>query len=501
VGEPSVEDTVAILRGLKERYEVHHGVRIQDAALVGAAMLSDRYVTGRFLPDKAIDLIDEAASKLRIEIDSMPTELDQITRRIRQLEIEKVALEKETDEASKERLERLERELADLGEQRDGMTAHWQQEKSVIDVIRALKEEQTARTDEAARLERDGDLAGAAAIRYGELPDLERRIEEATENLSKLQADTRFLKEEVDAEDIAEVVSRWTGVPVARLMEGEIQKLVRLEATLHERVVGQDEAVSAVANAIRRSRAGLSDPNRPIGSFLFLGPTGVGKTELARALAEYLFDDERAMVRIDMSEYGEKHTVSRLVGAPPGYVGYDEGGQLTEAVRRRPYAVVLLDELEKAHPDVFNVLLQVLEDGRLTDGQGRTVDFTNAVLIMTSNLKGEPEDWFKPEFINRIDEIVRFRALSEADLAVIVGIQLGRLRDRLAERRLSLVVTPAAEQWLARTGYDPDYGARPLRRVLQRNIEDPLALALLEGKYLDGATVTVDVDDDTVVLR
>jgi ATP-dependent Clp protease ATP-binding subunit ClpB len=501
VGEPSVEDTVAILRGLKERYEVHHGVRIQDAALVAAAMLSDRYVTGRFLPDKAIDLIDEAASKLRIEIDSMPTELDQITRRIRQLEIEKVALEKETDEVSQERLERLERELADLSEQRDGMTAHWQQEKSAIDTIRALKEEQTARTDEAARLERDGDLAGAAAIRYGELPDLERRIEEATENLSKLQADTRFLKEEVDAEDVAEVVSRWTGVPVSRLLEGEIEKLVRLEATLHERVVGQDEAVSAVANAIRRSRAGLSDPHRPIGSFLFLGPTGVGKTELARALAEYLFDDERAMVRIDMSEYGEKHTVSRLVGAPPGYVGYDEGGQLTEAVRRRPYAVVLLDELEKAHPDVFNILLQVLEDGRLTDGQGRTVDFTNAVLIMTSNLKGEPEDYFKPEFINRIDEIVRFRPLSEADLAVIVGIQLGRLRDRLAERRLSLVVTPAAEEWLARTGYDPDYGARPLRRVLQRNIEDPLALALLEGKYLEGATVTVDVDDDKIALR
>jgi len=501
VGEPSVEDTVAILRGLKERYEVHHGVRIQDAALVSAAMLSDRYVTGRFLPDKAIDLIDEAASKLRIEIDSMPTELDQITRRIRQLEIEKVALEKETDEASKERLERLERELADLGEQRDGMTAHWQQEKACIDTIRQLKEEQTARTDEAARLERDGDLAGASAIRYGELPDLERRVEEATEDLSKLQAETRFLKEEVDAEDVAEVVSRWTGVPVSRLMEGEIQKLVRLEQTLHERVVGQDEAVSAVSNAIRRSRAGLSDPHRPIGSFLFLGPTGVGKTELARALAEYLFDDERAMVRIDMSEYMEKHAVSRLVGAPPGYIGYDEGGQLTEAIRRRPYAVVLLDELEKAHPDVFNILLQVLEDGRLTDGQGRTVDFTNTVLIMTSNLKGEPQDYFKPEFINRIDEIVRFRPLSEADLEVIVEIQLGRLRDRLAERRLSLVVTPEAERWLAATGYDPDYGARPLRRVLQRNIEDPLALALLEGKYLDGATVTVDVDGDKIVLR
>jgi ATP-dependent Clp protease ATP-binding subunit ClpB len=503
VGQPSVEDTIAILRGLKERYEVHHGVRIQDAALVAAAVLSDRYVTGRFLPDKAIDLIDEAASKLRIEIDSMPTELDQITRRIRQLEIEKVALQKESDDASKERLERLERELAELGEQRDGMTAHWQQEKACIDTIRSLQEERTARTEEAARLERDADLAGAAAIRYGELPGLEKRIEEATEDLSKLQASTRFLKEEVDAEDVAEVVSRWTGVPVSRLMEGEVEKLVKLESTLHERVVGQDEAVSAVSNAIRRSRAGLSDPNRPIGSFLFLGPTGVGKTELARALAEFLFDDERAMVRIDMSEYQEKHNVSRLVGAPPGYVGYDEGGQLTEAVRRRPYAVVLLDELEKAHPDVFNILLQVLEDGRLTDGQGRTVDFTNTVLIMTSNLKGEPSDYFKPEFINRIDEIVRFRALTQDDLRVIVGIQLDRLRARLAERRLSLVVTPAAEEWLTATGYDPDYGARPLRRVLQRSIEDPLALALLEGRYLEGSTVTVDREDggDGLVLR
>ncbi len=501
VGEPSVEDTVAILRGISERYEVHHGVRIQDAALVAAAMLSDRYVTGRFLPDKAIDLIDEAASKLRIEIDSMPTELDQITRRIRQLEIEKVALEKETDEASKDRLERLERELADLSEQRDGMTAHWQQEKHCIDSIRELQEEKTARTDEAGRLERDGDLAGASAIRYGELPELEKKIGEATDELSKLQSSTRFLKEEVDDEDIAQVVSRWTGVPVSRLMEGEIEKLVRLEATLHERVVGQDEAVSAVSNAIRRSRAGLSDPHRPIGSFLFLGPTGVGKTELARALAEYLFDDERAMVRIDMSEYMEKHTVSRLVGAPPGYVGYEEAGQLTEAVRRRPYAVVLLDELEKAHPDVFNILLQVLEDGRLTDGQGRTVNFTNTVLIMTSNLRGDPADYFKPEFINRIDEIVRFRQLSEEDLAVIVEIQLGRLRSRLAERRLSLVVTPEAEKWLAHAGYDPDYGARPLRRVLQRSIEDPLALALLEGKYVDGSTVTVDAEGDSVVLR
>jgi ATP-dependent Clp protease ATP-binding subunit ClpB len=501
VGEPSVEDTIAILRGLKERYEVHHGVRIQDSALVAAAVLSDRYVTGRFLPDKAIDLVDEAASKLRIEIDSMPTELDQITRRIRQLEIEQVALEKETDVASKERLERLQRDLAELGEQRDGMTAHWQREKTAIDTIRQLKEEQTTRTEEAARLERDGDLAGAAAIRYGELPDLERRVDEATEDLSKLQTGPRFLKEEVDAEDIAEVVSRWTGVPVSRLMEGEVQKLVRLESTLHERVVGQDEAVAAVSNAIRRSRAGLSDPNRPIGSFLFLGPTGVGKTELARALAEFLFDDERAMVRIDMSEYMEKYAVSRLVGAPPGYVGYEEAGQLTEAVRRRPYSVVLLDELEKAHPDVFNILLQVLEDGRLTDGQGRTVNFTNTVLIMTSNLQGDPVDYFKPEFINRIDEIVRFKPLTMDDLATIVEIQLNKLRARLAERRLTLEVTKAAEEWLARTGYDPDYGARPLRRVLQRNIEDPLALALLEGRYLEGSTVTVDVEDDKIVLR
>ncbi|HWE65396.1 MAG TPA: AAA family ATPase [Acidimicrobiales bacterium] len=501
VGEPSVEDTIAILRGLSERYEVHHGVRIQDAALVAAAVLSDRYVTGRFLPDKAIDLIDEAASKLRIEIDSMPTELDQVIRRIRQLEIERVALEKETDDVSKERLERLEREVAELAEQRDGMTAHWQQEKQCIDTIRLLKEEQTARGDDAVRLEREGDLAGASAIRYGELPEIERKILEATEDLSKLQAGTRFLKEEVDAEDIAEVVSRWTGVPVSRLLEGEIQKLVKLEATLHERVVGQDEAVSAVSNAIRRSRAGLSDPNRPIGSFLFLGPTGVGKTELARALAEFLFDDEKAITRIDMSEYMEKHAVSRLVGAPPGYVGYDEGGQLTEAVRRRPYAVVLLDELEKAHPDVFNILLQVLEDGRLTDGQGRTVDFTNTVLIMTSNLVGEPAQHFKPEFINRIDEIVRFRPLSQADLAVIVGVQLAKLRGRLSERRLNLNVTPDAELWLARAGYDPDYGARPLRRVLQRHIEDPLALALLEGRYQEGSTVTVELEDDKIVLR
>ncbi len=480
---------------------MHHGVRIQDAALVAAAVLSDRYVTGRFLPDKAIDLIDEAASKLRIEIDSMPTEIDQITRRIRQLEIEKLALEKETDDASEERLERLERELADLSEQRDGMTAHWEQEKSYLNAISQLQEEKTTRRRRRRASSATVTSPAPPPSATASCPTWSAGSPRPPRTWPSCRSSSRFLKEEVDAEDIAEVVSRWTGVPVSRLMEGEVQKLVRLESTLHERVVGQDEAVSAVANAIRRSRAGLSDPNRPIGSFLFLGPTGVGKTELARALAEFLFDDERAMIRIDMSEYMEKHTVSRLVGAPPGYVGYDEGGQLTEAVRRRPYAVVLLDELEKAHPDVFNILLQVLEDGRLTDGQGRTVDFTNTVLIMTSNLEGEPADYFKPEFINRIDEIVRFKPLSRDDLAVIVEIQLGRLRGRLAERRLSLEVSPEAEQWLAKTGYDPDYGARPLRRVLQRQIEDPLALALLEGRYLEGSTVHVDVEDDRIVLR
>ncbi len=492
VGQPSVEDTIAILRGLKERYEVHHGVRIQDAALVAAAVLSDRYVTGRFLPDKAIDLVDESASRLRIEIDSMPTELDVVTRRMRQLEIERVALAKETDAASKERLSRLEEELANSGEARNAMNARWQSEKDAISAIRSLKEELEARRGEAERFERDGDLGRASEIRYGQVPQLERRIEEAGAILAKLQSEGALLKEEVDAEDVAEVVSRWTGIPVSRLMEGEVQKLVRMEDALHERVVGQGEAVAVVANAIRRSRVGLSDPRRPIGSFLFLGPTGVGKTELARALAEFLFDDDRAMVRIDMGEYQEKHTVSRLVGAPPGYVGYEEGGQLTEAVRRRPYAVVLLDEIEKAHSDVFNLLLQVLEDGRLTDGQGRTVDFTNVVLIMTSNLAVEPEAFFKPEFVNRIDEIVRFGPLSEDDLRKIVDIQVARLERRLLERRLALEVSGAARVWLAHAGYDPDFGARPLRRVMQRSLEDPLALAVLEGRYTDGSTVTVD---------
>jgi ATP-dependent Clp protease ATP-binding subunit ClpB len=501
VEQPSVEDTIAILRGLKERYEIHHGVRIQDAALVAAAVLSDRYLTGRFLPDKAIDLIDESASRLRIEIDSMPTELDVVTRRMRQLEIERVALARETDRASEERLSRLDEELANLKEQSDALTARWQSEKKAIADIRELKGELETRRAEAERFARDGDLTRASEIRYGQVPDIERKIEDAGKALAELQTNGALLKEEVDAEDVAEVVSRWTGVPVSRLLEGEVQKLIRMEQALQQRVVGQEDAVKAVSNAIRRSRAGLSDPRRPIGSFLFLGPTGVGKTELARALAEFLFDDDRAMIRIDMGEYQEKHTVSRLVGAPPGYVGYEEGGQLSEAVRRRPYSVVLLDEIEKAHPDVFNVLLQVLEDGRLTDGQGRTVDFTNTVLIMTSNLPGDPAEFFRPEFVNRIDEIVRFRQLTAEDLRQIVDIQLGRLERRMAERALTLEVTPAAKDWLAKAGYDPDFGARPLRRVLQRSVEDQLALALLEGRYTEGSKVVVDIEGDALVLR
>ena len=499
VGEPSVEDTVAILRGLKERYEVHHGVRIQDAALVAAATLSQRYIANRFLPDKAIDLMDEAASKLRIEIDSMPTELDVVNRRVRQLEIERMALAPETDDASKERLAKLEAELADLREHFDELAAGWQAEKAAIQRIQSAKQEYEDRRAEAERLERHGDLSGAAVLRYGTLPELEKSIDVATGELGALQINGAFLKEEVDAEDIADVVSRWTGVPVAKLLEGEVDKLVRMEQLLHSRVVGQDEAVVAVANAIRRSRAGLSDPNRPIGSFLFMGPTGVGKTELARALAEFLFDDDHAMVRFDMSEYMEKFAVSRLIGAPPGYVGYEEGGQLTEAVRRRPYCVVLFDEIEKAHPDVFNLLLQVLDDGRLTDGQGRTVNFTNVVFIMTSNIPGDPLEYFRPEFVNRIDDIIRFRALDENDLAVIVGIQLSRLRARLAARHLALDVTSAASLLLAREGFDPAFGARPLKRVIQRRIEDPVALAILQGAYRDGDTITVDADAEADV--
>jgi len=489
VGEPTVTDTIAILRGLKERYEVHHGVRIQDSALVSAAVLSNRYLTNRFLPDKAIDLVDEAASRLRIEIDSMPTEIDVVERRILQLEIEKVALEKETDAASRERLAALEDELADLRGQSAGMKTHWEAEREAIAAIRTLKEEL-----EQLRsvLERETDLEKAAEIRYGRIPEIERRIATAGAHLDDLQRDVRMLKEEVDAEDIAEVVSKWTGVPVSRLMESEMHKLVHLERLLHGRVVGQDDAVSAVANAIRRSRAGLSDPNRPIGSFMFLGPTGVGKTELARALAEFLFDDDKAMVRIDMGEYMEKFSVTRLIGAPPGYVGYDEGGQLTEAVRRRPYSVVLLDEIEKAHPDVFNVLLQVLDDGRLTDGQGRTVNFTNVVLIMTSNLPGDPTEFFRPEFVNRVDDIVRFRSLTPEDLVSIVDIQLAALIERSADRRILLQVTPAARVWLAERGFDPVYGARPLKRLIQREIADRAALLILEGRVGDGGAVRVD---------
>ncbi|MDQ4029274.1 MAG: ATP-dependent chaperone ClpB, partial [Actinomycetota bacterium] len=478
VGEPSVADTIAILRGLKERYEVHHGVRIQDAALVAAAVLSDRYVTGRFLPDKAIDLVDEAASRLRIEIDSMPTEIDVLDRRAKQLEIEKAALEKETDTASKERLARIEAELAQLHEEMDGMKAHWEQEKRAIDQIRSLKADIEQVRGEAERAERDGDLSRAAELRYGRLLELQRSLESSNAALVELQQDRKFLKEEVDEEDIAEVVSRWTGIPVSRLMAGEVEKLVHMEDGLHRRVVGQDEAVEAVANSIRRARSGLADPNRPIGSFIFLGPTGVGKTELARALAEFLFDDERAMVRLDMSEYMEKHTVSRLVGAPPGYVGYDEGGQLTEAVRRRPYSVVLLDEIEKAHPDVFNVLLQILDDGRLTDGHGRVVDFKNTVVIMTSNLGSQwltsatesdtsmeekvlatVRDHFKPEFLNRVDEIIVFHRLDRSHLQRIVDIQIDLLKKRLADRNIELAVSGGAKGYLAQKGYDPVYGA------------------------------------------
>jgi ATP-dependent Clp protease ATP-binding subunit ClpB len=515
VAEPSVEDTIAILRGLKERYEVHHGVRIQDSALVAASVLSSRYVSGRFLPDKAIDLIDEAASRLRIEIDSMPTEIDEVERRIKQLEIERAALRKETDDASNDRLARLERELADLQESSAGMRAHWQREKAHIDRIRQIASEIESARAEAEWAERDGDLERAAELRYGKLVELAKRMDEENTKLEELQRDRKMLKEEVDEEDVAEVVSKWTGIPVSRLMEGEMQKLVRMEDAVHQRVVDQDEAVEAVSNAIRRTRAGLSDPNRPIGSFIFLGPTGVGKTELARALAEFLFDDERAMVRIDMSEYQERHTVSRLIGAPPGYVGYEEGGQLTEAVRRRPYTVVLLDEIEKAHQDAFNVLLQLLDDGRLTDGQGRTVDFRNAVIIMTSNLGGyvfadpsaSPEErtekvlaevraTFRPEFVNRVDEIIVFQPLGRDEIAQIVDIQLRLLQHRLEGRKLTIQLTDAAREYLADKGFDPSYGARPLKRLLQREVQDALAMRLLSGEVREGDEVVVDAAGD-----
>jgi ATP-dependent Clp protease ATP-binding subunit ClpB len=514
VGEPSVVDTIGILRGLKERYEVHHGVRITDAALVAAATLSDRYIADRFLPDKAIDLIDESASRLRMEIDSRPTEVDQIQRTVDQLRIQQMALEKEPDAASAHRLEALKAELADRREQLAALTERWKNEKQHIERISTIKEEKERLTGEAERAQRDGALALAAELINGRLPELDRELEVAKAALTQLQAAGAMLKEEVDADDIASVVSSWTGIPAGRLMEAETAKLLRMEESLAGRVIGQAEAVASVSDAVRRARAGVADPDRPAGSFLFLGPTGVGKTELGKALAEFLFDDERAMVRIDMSEYAEKHNVSRLVGAPPGYVGYEEAGQLTEAVRRRPYSVVLLDEVDKAHPDVFDVLLQVLDDGRLTDGQGRTVDFRNTILILTSNLGsqaiadptlteeqrsdavlGTVRTHFKPEFLNRLDDIVVFHSLTNLELKSIVDIQLDRLAKRLAERRLTLEVTESAKEWLASKGYDPIYGARPLRRLIQSAIGDRLAKALLSGEVPDGAKLLVDLGD------
>jgi ATP-dependent Clp protease ATP-binding subunit ClpB len=514
VGEPTVEQTIAILRGLKERYEVHHGVRIQDSAIVAAATLSNRYITDRFLPDKAIDLIDEAGSRLRIEIDSMPTEIDEIERRIVQLQIEQQALSKEKDKGSRERLKKIEQELADLREQSTALKAEWQKEKAAIEATKTLKADLEKTKFELEQVTRAGDLGKAAELRYGRLPQIERELAEAEKKASAESGPKRMLKEEVDAEDVAEVVSKWTGVPVSRLLQGEVEKLLKIEDRLRQRVVGQDDALVTVANAVRRSRAGLGDPRRPIGSFLFMGPTGVGKTELARALAEFLFDDEKAMVRIDMSEYMEKHTVARLIGAPPGYVGYDEGGQLTEVIRRRPYAVVLFDEIEKAHPDVFGVLLQVLDDGRLTDGKGRTVDFRNTVVIMTSNVASDLiqemarrreeaaehkellmealRRTFRPEFLNRIDEIVVFHSLGPAEIERIVEIQLRDLRRRLSERKITMELTEAARQALAERGYDPAFGARPLKRTIQRLIENPLATDILAGTFKDGDHVVVD---------
>ena len=512
VDQPSVEDTISILRGLREKYEVHHGVRIKDTAIVAAAVLSNRYITDRFLPDKAIDLIDEAAARLRTEIDSMPAELDELERQIRQFEIERQALKKETDRASKERLAGIEKQLAELSETRTALRSRWNQEKEVITRIRGLQAKLEEVRADAERAERAADFAKAAELRYGKAVEIEKQLKEASDRLAQLQGGHALLKEEVSEDDIAGIVAKWTGIPVSRLMEGEVAKLIKMEERLHDRVIGQDEAVTAVANAVRRSRSGLADPNRPVGSFIFLGPTGVGKTELARALAEFLFDDEQALIRLDMSEYQEKHTVARMLGAPPGYVGYDEGGQLTEAVRRRPYSVVLFDEIEKAHPDVFNVLLQILDDGRLTDGQGRTVDFRNTVLIMTSNLGGQLiqemsnrpfeevreavmgvlRDHFRPEFLNRVDDIIVFKPLTQDQLGAIVDIQLARLQRRLDERKIVLEVTEAARKLLIERGWDPVYGARPLKRTIQRIVQDPLAMQLLEGRFSDGDMVVVD---------
>ncbi|HDG97687.1 MAG TPA: ATP-dependent chaperone ClpB [Desulfobacterales bacterium] len=521
VEEPTVEDTISILRGLKEKYEVHHGVRIKDSAIVAAATLSHRYITDRFLPDKAIDLIDEATSRLRIEIDSMPAEIDDLHRRITQLEIEREALKKEKDPASKDRLAKLEQELAELSSQREEMIEHWKREKEVITRIREIKEQLEATRSEAQIAEREGDLTKAAELKYGKLIELEKALEQENKKLADLQKDRKMLKEEVDAEDIAEVVAKWTGIPVAKLMEGEKEKLLHMEERLAQRVVGQEKALVAVSNAVRRARSGLQDPNRPIGSFIFLGPTGVGKTELARALAEFLFDDEKYLIRVDMSEYMEKHSVARLIGAPPGYVGYEEGGYLTEAVRRHPYSVILFDEIEKAHPDVFNALLQILDDGRLTDGKGRTVDFKNTVLIMTSNvgsqwiqdLAGKDDAemerrvmealraTFKPEFLNRIDEIIIFNSLGPEEIKKIVDIQIGLLAKRLEPQKITIELTPAAKDLLAKTGFDPVYGARPLKRTIQHLIQDPLATKILEGSIKEGDHVVIDSKDGEIVFR
>jgi ATP-dependent Clp protease ATP-binding subunit ClpB len=521
VKEPSVEDTISILRGLKEKYEVHHGVRIKDSAIVAAATLSERYIADRFLPDKAIDLIDECASKLRIEIDSMPAEIDEIQRKITQVEIERQALKKESDPASKERLKKLDADLADMNDELKQMKGHWQNEKDMIQTIRRVKEEQEQLNQDAQLAEREGDLAKVAEIRYGKALELSRRLEEANQKLAELQADRKMLKEEVDDEDVAEVVSRWTGIPVSRMLEGEREKLVHMEERLHQRVIGQDQAVEAVANAVRRARSGLQDPNRPIGSFIFMGPTGVGKTELAKALAAFIFDSEQAMIRIDMSEFMEKHSVARLIGAPPGYVGYEEGGYLTEAVRRRPYSVVLFDEIEKAHPEVFNVLLQILDDGRMTDGQGRTVDFKNTIVIMTSNIGSQwiqelaagnrPEmerrvtealrAHFKPEFLNRIDETIIFQNLTSEQLVKIVEIQIDKLRQRLAARDIELKLSDEAVAFIADRGYDPVYGARPLKRVIQHYIENPLSLEILKGRIAAGDKVLAGVGEDRLVFK